>query len=751
MNMSNPNPKPARNLFTLWSRPRAPMILQSEAAECGLACLAMVVGTHGLDTDLLTLRRRFEISSRGATLARLMEIAEQLGFSNRALRLELEELPQLQTPCILHWDLNHFVVLTQADDQRITILDPASGERTLTLKEASPHFTGVALELSPSPGFKKAVARTPFDWRVLFAGQHGLWKAFAQMAVLSLVLEVFAILMPMLSQWIVDDVVVTRDAPLLTVLAVSTFLLALMSLATRMLRGWIVLGTGLAWKLSSSTNVFRYMLKLPLSYFDKRHTGDVLSRFESVGHIQDTLTTHLVEAVLDGAVSLVTLALMFAYSPKLALIVMAVAVLTIGVRFAVFAPYRRAAEELIVRQATAQTFLLETLRGVSAIKFFAKPGWRVGGWMNQQAAMVNAHVKQERIGLLYQGINGTISAVEQALVLYLAAQMIIAEQFSIGMLVAFLAYKGQFLQRASEFVERIINLRLLRLQADRLADIVLTEPEAPSPAQAMQVIKAHEPDAPMTLELKDVTFRYASDEAPVLNKLSLTLRTGQAVAIVGPSGCGKSTLLKVLSGQVQPESGEVLLNGVPIQRIGAEAYRTVLGTVFQDDQLFSCGIYDNIAMNDVEATPEKVMQAAERACVHDDIARMPMGYQTLVGSMGATLSGGQKQRVLLARALYKQPRFLLLDEYTSHLDFGTEKKVQDAINALGCGRFIITHRQHSLSEGDAVYVLWGGELLPLDEFQRRMAEQEAAQAQQHELDAQLKELGSLAGPDTPRV
>jgi ATP-binding cassette subfamily B protein RaxB len=524
--------------------------------------------------------------------------------------------------------------------------------------------------------------------------------------------------MPMLSQWIIDDVVVTRDAPLLAVLALGTFLLAVMSLGTRLLRNWVVLGASLSWKISSSTNVFRYMLKLPLSYFDKRHTGDVLSRFGSVDHIQDTITSHLVETVLDGVVSLVTLALMFMYSPTLAMIVLLVAVIYAVVRFAVFKPYRQAAEELIVREANAQTFLLETLRGVAAIKFFAKPGWRVGGWMNQQAAMVNANVKQQRISMLYSGVNGVVGAIEQSLVLYLAAQMIMEEKFSIGMLVAFLAYKSQFLQRASELIERVISLYLLKLQGERLADIVLTEPEAPSPAHAAASLN---PDEPMTLEVRDVTFRYSTGEEPVLDHINLTLRTGQAVAVVGPSGCGKSTLLKVLSGQVIPESGEVLLNGVSIQRIGAEAFRSVLGTVFQDDQLFSCSIYDNIAMNDVEATPEKVEEAARLACVHDDIMRMPMGYQTLVGGMGATLSGGQKQRVLLARALYKKPRFLLLDEYTSHLDFDTEHHVQQRINALGSGRFIITHRQHSLSEGDEIYMLWGGKLMKPDEFQEKLA------------------------------
>ncbi|HIV72114.1 MAG TPA: peptidase domain-containing ABC transporter [Candidatus Aquabacterium excrementipullorum] len=713
------------NLLSLWPRKRVPLILQSEAAECGLACLAMIASTHGHDTDLLTLRRRFELSSRGATLARLMEIAEQLGFANRAVRLELDELPQLQVPCILHWDLNHFVVLVKADAQRITIHDPALGERTLTMKEVSPHFTGVALELSPSAAFQKKEDKTPFDLRVLFTGQRGLWRAFGQMALLSIVLEIFAILMPMLSQWIIDDVVVTRDAPLLAVLALATFLLAAMSLGTKLLRTWVVLGASLSWRVSSSANVFRYMLKLPLSYFDKRHTGDVLSRFGSVHQIQDTITNHLIEAVLDGVVSIVTLGLMFLYSPMLALIVLAVAVIQVIVRFAVFKPYRQAAEETIVREATAQTYLLETLRGVAAIKFFAKPNWRVGGWMNQQVALVNATVKQQRVSMLYQGVNGVVSAVEQALVLFLAASMIIDEQFSIGMMVAFIAYKGQFLQRTGELLERVISLRLLKLQGERLADIVLSEPEAASPAQAAAGLHG---DGPMALELRNITFRYAAGEEPVLDDVSLTVRTGQAVAVVGPSGCGKSTLLKVLSGQVQPETGEVLLNGVPMARLGSEAFRSVLGTVFQDDQLFSCSIYDNIAMNDTEATPEKVAEAARLACVHDDIARMPMGYQTLVGGMGATLSGGQKQRVLLARALYKKPRFLLLDEYTSHLDFDTEHHVQQSINALGCGRFIITHRQHSLSPGDEVYMLWGGKLMQAAEFEQRLAAAKAATA-----------------------
>ncbi|AWI52286.1 ABC transporter [Aquabacterium olei] len=700
-----------------WRRPRVPVVLQTEATECGLACLAMVLGAHGHDTDLHTLRQRFAVSARGTTLAVLMDMAARLKLSARAVRLELDELEALQRPCVLHWDMNHFVVLVAVDGQRVTVHDPAVGERRMSLAEAGRHFTGVALELSPAAAFQPRRERTPWRLRSLFAGHPGLGRSFAQMAVLSVVLEVFTLLMPLLSQWVIDDVIVSRDQPLLVVLALALGLLALMSLATRLLRSWVALGTGLRWQLASSTRVFGHLIQLPLSYFERRHTGDVLSRMHAVESIQDTLTHTLVEAVLDGLVSLITLGLMFAYSPLLGGIVLGVAVCYLGVRLAVFGPYRRAAEELIVRQAQTQSFLLETLRGIHAIKFFSRPAWRVAGWMNQQAAIVNARVRQERINLLHQGINGTVGALEQATVLYLAASMIIDEHFSIGMLVAFLAYKGQFLQRVGDFIERLINLRLLRVQGDRLADIVLTPTEAPSSAQQMQRAATPLPQGGMTLSLHDVVYRYDPQSQPVLDHISLTLRSGQTLAVVGPSGGGKSTLMKVLAGQVTPESGEVRLNGVPLAQLGAEAHRSVIGTVFQDDQLFSGNLYDNIAMHDAHATPEKVRHAAELACVHDDIARLPMGYQTLVGNMGTSLSGGQKQRVLLARALYKQPQFLLLDEYTSHLDFATERRVQDHIQALGCARFIITHREHSLREGDDIRVLWGGRLMHPEELE----------------------------------
>ncbi|RZI84385.1 MAG: peptidase domain-containing ABC transporter [Rubrivivax sp.] len=696
------------DLFSLWPRQRVPVILQTEAAECGLASLAMVAGAHRHEIDLMTLRQRHPVSSRGANLARLMEVAQDLGMNTRAVRLELEELPQLKVPCILHWDLNHFVVLVRTDARGIVIHDPAMGERRLTYKEVSPHFTGVALELEPNAQFEKKKERVRLDLSVLFKGQRGLWRAFGQLLLLSLVLEVFGLIMPLLSQWLIDDVVVTHDQPLLAVLALSMFLLMTMATATRLVRGWVLMVTSQAWNLTSGANVFRHLLKLPLSYFQKRHTGDVLSRFEAVEQIQSTVSGNFVEALLDGLVGLVAVGMMLLYSPKLTMIVLAVAVLYAALRVAVFKPYWQASEERIVHAAHSQTFLFESLQGIAAIKFFSQPGWRVAGWMNRQVSVVNATVRLKRLDITYEGVLGLISAVEQALVVYLAAHMIFAHEMSIGMMVAFLAYKDQFLSRSGEFVNRLVSLRLLRLQGERLADIVLSDPEPERSTQENFMVRG---DEPLTIELRDVSFRYSPDEAPILSNVNLKLTTGQVLAVVGPSGCGKSTLLKIMSGQVTPDTGEVLLNGTPIARIGHESFRRLLGTVLQDDHLFSGSVHDNIAMNDAEATPEKVAAAAMLAQVHDDIMRTPMGYQTLVGGMGATLSGGQKQRILLARALYKRPRFLLLDEYTSHLDFATEAAVQAAISQLPVGRFIITHRDLHLSPDDEIWEVNAGQLV----------------------------------------
>ena len=699
------------NLFSLRTTRPVPVILQTEEAECGLAALAMCAGAFGYKTDLLALRRRHEISMKGTTLARLLDIAGDLKMHGRAVRLELDELAQLKTPCILHWDLNHFVVLVRADRRSVLIHDPAVGAREFTVEETGKHFSGVALELSPRADFEKKVEKTPIDLRAFLKGQRGLVGAFAQVLLLSLVLEAFSILAPLLNQWMIDDVLVTSDTHLLLVLVAAVVLLAVTSTAIRLLRSWILLAASISWNLQSSANVFLHMIRLPVSYFEKRHVGDVSSRFHSVDQIQETISTNFIEALLDGLMATVALIMMFTYSVTLGALVVVAALLYGAVRFFMFGRYRRATEDAIVRMANRDSYFYETLRGIPAIKFFSQINGRVTGWMNKQIEVANANVATKKLDLVYSTANGLIGALERGLLLYLMAHMIIDRQFTIGMMVAFLAFQEQFLGRTIALVDRIAQFRLLRLQGERLADIVLTEPEPFGENH-----QRPDPDKPVTIEVRNVSFRYAPGEDPVIKGVSFSLSTRDSVAIVGPSGCGKSTLMKLLTGILTPDEGDILVNGVPLSRMGIESYRALIGTMLQEDYLFSGSIFDNISMFDSQADQSRVVEAAQLAMIHDDILRMPMGYQSLVGGMGSSVSGGQKQRILLARALYKQPLFLFLDEYTSMLDYDTEMKVQHALAALPVGRFVITHRRGNLLPQDKVYMIHEGTLMSAKAF-----------------------------------
>ncbi len=701
------------NFFSLWSRREPPILLQTEEAECGLACLAMCASAAGYETDVLMLRRRHPVSMKGTTLARLVEIADDLKFNARAVRLEVDELPQLKTPCILHWDLNHFVVMVGMHRGRLIVNDPELGRREYGMEEVGQHFSGVALELTPRDDFKPEVAKTQLNLRMFLTGDRDLLGAFAQVLLLSLALEGLGIFLPLINQWIIDEVVVTADVNLLVVVVVALFLISVTRTATRMLRGWVLLAATVSWNLRSSSSVFQHLVRLPVSFFEKRHVGDVISRFRSVDEIQSTISTHFIETVLDALMASIALTVMFFYSPKLTGVVLLAALGYVLVRFMMFGRYRAATEERIVRSASRDSFLFETLRGIPAIKFFSQMGWQVAGWMNRQIGVYNATVAIRKLDLIYQSANGLVSALEVSLILFLMVGMILDKTFTVGMMVAFLAYKDQFLMRIMALADRLMSFRLLRLQGERLADIVLTEPEIESlPADRLRVDR----DGPLEIELRNVSFRYAPGEDAVLKNINLKLTPQDSVAIVGPSGCGKSTLIKIVAGMLVPDEGEVLLNGMPTSKLGLATYRSMLGMVMQEDFLFSGSIFDNICMFDGTPDEDRVIEAAKVAQVHEAIAMMPMGYQSLVGGMGTNLSGGQRQRILLARALYKQPRFLLLDEYTSMLDYETEIKVQKALGELPIGRLVITHRRRNLLPQDRIYVVWEGGIMPGEEF-----------------------------------
>ena len=682
---------------------RLPVFLQTEAAECGLASLGMIACFHGHRIDLAGLRRRFTVSLKGATLAYLMQVAGRLHLAPRALRLELEELAQLRAPCILHWDLNHFVVLKAVDARGAVIHDPAFGVRRLTLAQVSTHFTGIALELSPTREFRPADDRRRVRLRDLLGPVVGLKRSLAQVFILALALQAIAIVSPFYMQWAVDGAVVSADRDLLTVLGLGFLLLAVIQVAISQLRSWVVLYLSTTLNLQWLANVFSHLLRLPVSYFEKRHLGDVVSRFGAVNYIQRTLTSSFVEALIDGVMTVATLAMMLIYSAALT----AVAVFAVGIyailRWAFYAPLRRATEEHIVHTAKQQSHFLETVRGVQSIKLFGRQEERRSRWLNLVVDAVNQDLVSQKLGLGFRSANGLVFGVERVAIVWLGALLVLDSAFSVGMLFAFMAYKDQFSARVAGLVDKLIDLKMLNLQGERLADIVLTPPEHESPPMPVDAIDA-------SLEVRALSFRYSDMEPLVLMNCSFAVAPGESVAVVGPSGGGKTTLVKLMLGLLAPTDGKILAGGIDIQKLGIDRYRKLVGTVMQEDQLFAGSIADNVSFFDPAPDQAAIEHFARLASVHEDIVSMPMAYNTLIGDMGAALSGGQKQRILLARALYKRPRILFLDEATSALDVHRERAVNEAIRSLNLTRIIIAHRPETIACAERVIVLQGGKV-----------------------------------------
>ena len=685
-----------------WGKSRVPMLLQTEEAECGLACLAMVATHHGLKTDLPTLRKRFSLSLKGVTMMDLTRMAGQLQLMPRALRAELEHLPQLQLPCVLHWDLNHFVVLVALRGGKAVLHDPARGIRRLSMTELSNHFTGVVLELTPTPEFRPRVDRQSVTVRQLLGRVSGLKRSLFQILVLALALELFMLLSPFFMQWVVDSVLVSADRDLLVTLGLGFTLLVLVQVATGAIRSWAVLYLSATLNLQWLSNVFAHLMRLPVVWFEKRHTGDVMSRFGAIQQIQQTLTTSFIEVVLDGLLVVLTFAMMAFYSVKLTLIALAGVSLYALLRWVFFRPLRDATEESIVHDAKVSTHFLESLRGVQSIKLFNRQEERQGQYMNRAVDALNAHIVMRKLDLTFAVSHKLVFGLERVAVIWVGALLVLDRSFSVGMLFAFFAYKEQFALRVSGLIDKLVELRMLKLQGERLADIVLTAPEV-DVAASVDVDKLG-----AQLQLSGIRFRYSDGEPCVIDGLSLTIEPGESVAIAGPSGCGKTTLLKLMLGTLEAQAGEVRVGGLPLARLGARAWREMIGTVMQDDQLFAGSIIDNISFFDAAPDNAWVEECARLAAVHEEIEAMPMGFHTLIGDMGTSVSGGQKQRILLARALYKRPRILFLDEATSALDVDRERLVNQAVRQLDLTRVIVAHRPETIATASRVVVLHEG-------------------------------------------
>lgn len=698
--MSNGNVRRMINQLDMRWRRRVPVIHQTETSECGLACLAMICGHFGKNIDLISLRRKFNLSSRGANLAGINSIAEQLGMVTRALSLELDELGALKTPCILHWDFSHFVVLVSVKRNRYVLHDPARGRRNVGLEEMTRYFTGVALEVWPGSEFSAETTQNRIHLRSLINCIYGIKSTLAKIFCLSVVIEAINLIMPVGTQLVMDHAIPAGDRGLLTLISAGLMFFILLRAATGMLRAWSSLVMGTLINVQWQSGLFNHLLRLPLAYFERRKLGDIQSRFGSLDTLRATFTTSVVGAIMDSIMVVGVFVMMLLYGGYLTWIVLGFTTVYVLVRLVTYSYYRQISEETLVRGARASSYFMETLYGIATVKIQGMAERRGTHWLNLKIDAINSGIKLTKMDLFFGGINTFVAACDQVAILWLGTSLVIDNQMTIGMFVAFGAFRGQFSDRVASLTNFLLQLRMVSLHNERIADIALHEKEEKKPE--LDIVADM---SPVSLETTDLSYRYDSQSAPVFSGLYLSVTPGESVAITGTSGTGKTTLMKVLCGLFEPDTGKVLVNGTDIRQLGINNYHRMIACVMQDDRLFSGSIRENICGFSEEMDETWMIECARASYIHDVIIKMPMGYETLIGELGEGLSGGQKQRIFIARALYRRPCILFMDEATSSLDTDSERFVNVAIKNMNITRIIIAHRETTLRTVDRVILI----------------------------------------------
>lgn len=675
---------------------KLPIIKQAQFSECGYACVAMIGIFHGHDIDLTSLRHINEPSINGSSMLDLMSLLEAMKLESRAIRVSLEDLKHIPCPAILHWNMNHFVVLKSVGKKYAIIHDPATGKRKVSVSELSASFTGIVLEVAKANDFSCISARNKFSVFDLFKNIQGLTNSLAILFLLSLVIEFFVLLNPLYLQYVTDNITNSSSFNNLYVIAFGFILLTICHASTEYMRSHFVVY--LTNKLSEyfSSGVMNHLLRVPFEYFERRHKGDILSRFHAIHEIQSKITTDFINSFLDVLVIVMAIVIMAIYSIQLMAMVVMGLMFYFLLRVAIYYHHKNQTMISVGEHANENSKFLEIIHSIMSIKLYAKESAMYRDWKNCFIKAMNADIKIARVNNLYSTANIFLFNIEHILVVSVGAMLVMTNQFSVGMLIAFLAYRQTVVTKSAGLIHKIFDYKLMSIQVDRVADILQ------QPIEQQDSLKTIDKKVSGTIRVQELAYKYSGQQNWLMQHITFVVHQGEKVAITGPSGIGKTTLLKIILGLLTPTTGQIFIDDIPLSVLGATKYREICATVMQDDTLISGSILDNITFGENKVDLDKVYEVAKIAQIHDDIFNMKMHYETYIGDMGNSLSGGQKQRILIARALYKNPKILFLDEATSHLDVDTEIKINQALKQLNITQIIIAHREDSIKMADRV-------------------------------------------------
>jgi ATP-binding cassette, subfamily B, bacterial len=685
---------------------RIPLVTQVSVADCGAACLAMVLGYYGKHVSVDQVRNALGSVAQGVTARRLAEAARRLGLRSRGVKIDVDSLAYAPRGTVLHWEMNHFVVLDRVDGRGARIIDPAAGPRLVPLKDLTERFTGVAVLLEPGPEFVSGGAQKSRLGRYLrwLRAAPGYWP---RVLTLSCVLQLVALAAPAAVGLTVDKVLPRHDTDLLQLIAVGALVALSIQMLTSFVRSNLLLHLRTYMDTQMTLELNEHLLSLPFSYFQQRSAGDLVLRLASSAQIRDVLTSSALSAVLDGAMALVYFVLLLVVAPPLAAIALGVAVLQAIVAIG---SGRRNAElmaEQLVSQAKLSSAQTDALAAIEPIKSMGAEDRIVARFTDLYVDVLNTALERGRLASAVTTLTSALGFAGPLALLLTGAHMVLQGSLGTGGMLALSALGSAFLTPVGALVGTVTQLQTLQSYVHRIEDILDT-PREP---------RAQHANGPAAMsggiELSQLTFSYDSSVTPVLKNVSMNVAPGEYVAIVGPSGSGKSTLARVLSGLLTPSSGNISFDGIDQRQWDLTTLRGMLGMVTQDTRLLATSVRNNISLFDSDVPLEKIETAAKLAEIHVDVQRLGLGYDTVLSDGGGSLSGGQRQRMSLARALLRQPKVLVLDEATSQLDTLTERKLQANLERLACTRIVIAHRLSTIRDADRIVVLDRGQVIDI--------------------------------------
>ncbi|MCE9667127.1 peptidase domain-containing ABC transporter [Myxococcus stipitatus] len=682
--------------------------------DCGAACLAMVLGYHGREVTLESVRELTGPGRDGANAKLLLAAARKLGLLGRAVSVDLDRLPHLPPATLLHWRFMHWVVFERLGDGWVDVVDPDQGRRRVTMEQFSQCFTGVALRLEPAPTFERGrVSRGAYRYVVPLLLQQ--LPGLARIIVLSGILQLLTLAVPLLTGVVVDRVVPRHDYTLMGVLSVALAGVVLFELFTSLVRGQLLVELRTRMDARMNEGLLDHLVQLAYPFFQHRPAGDLLGRLSSQQAIRDLLSTALLSSALDGVLVLVYLALLLATDASMGALVVGLGLLQLLVFVVPRARQRSQLSRALDLGARSQGYLMALLSGMQTLKAFGVESRMARSYSHLYVDLLNVELERGRLSAWLDAVTNTLRRVAPLVLLCVGAWRVLEGAMTLGAMLSLNALAIALLVPLSNLLGTGGQLQFLGTYLERINDVLDTPPEREKSREGKALTLRG------GIRLEGVSFRYNPNSALVVKDVSVRVEPGQLVAIVGRSGAGKSTLAHLLLGLYLPTSGKVLYDGTDLGELDLHSVRGQLGVVLQDASFFNASLRDNITLSDPELDMARVEEAARLAHLHDDIQAMPLRYDTPLTDRGLSMSGGQRQRLALARALVRRPAILLLDEATSALDATTESQVQRALAALSCTRVVIAHRLSTIRDADVILVMDEGRVVEIGRHEALLA------------------------------